>query len=263
MKKTLSALTLTAICGALTGTASGADYSITANFTAADDAPSSVVAGSSYVPNVNVVEGNSLVLEDIVLSANGEGRNQAVTMTDYTKSILLVGNNIGNGTEGNSSSATYTISFTAGADYTLTELKLALLTHNGGGKNHSSQPVFKWSVSLGSDELASEEHQATATTDNNQGITSAPVYDFDANTITNGSGAIVTLSDLNLDLRQGEHYDINVVISDDLTSTFTSGYFVGLGGFSMKGTDPVVPEPTTATLSLLALAALSARRRRR
>lgn len=214
------------------------------------------------MPGVNVEEGNSLILDDIVLSASGVGRNQPVTMWDYTKSILLAGNNVGNGTEGDPSSVTYTISFTAGADYTLTELKLALLTHNGAGKNHSDGPVFNWSVSLGSDQLlGSEAHQTTGTTDGNQKITSAPVYDFDTDAITNGSGAMVTLSGLNLDLHQGESYAIKVVVSDDLTSSFTDGYFVGLGGFSMKGTDPVVPEPTTATLSLLALAALSARRR--
>ncbi len=46
-----------------------------------------------------------------------------------------------------------------------------------------------------------------------------------------------------------------------LTETLNSGAFVGLKGMELTG--QLVPEPTTATLSLLALAGLAARRRRK
>ena len=46
-----------------------------------------------------------------------------------------------------------------------------------------------------------------------------------------------------------------------LTETLSGGAFVGLKGMELTG--QLVPEPTTATLSLLALAGLAARRRRK
>ena len=52
-------------------------------------------------------------------------------------------------------------------------------------------------------------------------------------------------------------FDLTVAESDSV------GCFIGLSGATLVTPTPAVPEPTTATLSLLALAGLAARRRRK
>lgn len=84
-----------------------------------------------------------------------------------------------------------------------------------------------------------------------------------AYTLTPGSGKESTPFEITL---EGNSIDLTNVSSFNmelkLTETLQSGTFAGLSGMGFKGT-PVVPEPTTATLSLLALAGLAARRRRK
>ena len=84
-----------------------------------------------------------------------------------------------------------------------------------------------------------------------------------AYTLTPGTGKGSTPFDITL---TGNSIDLTNVSSFNmelkLTETLQSGTFAGLSGMGFKGT-PVVPEPTTATLSLLALAGLAARRRRK
>lgn len=84
-----------------------------------------------------------------------------------------------------------------------------------------------------------------------------------AYTLTPGSGNGSTPFEITL---EGNPIDLTNVSSFNmelkLTETLQSGTFAGLSGMGFKGT-PVVPEPTTATLFLLALAGLAARRRRK
>ncbi|MBQ2814704.1 MAG: PEP-CTERM sorting domain-containing protein [Akkermansia sp.] len=83
-------------------------------------------------------------------------------------------------------------------------------------------------------------------------------------------------TDPNDDTKTIEHWDDNPTLSftpieistdDELTFTLkvsesdSKGCYVGLTGITFS--TPTVPEPTTATLSLLALAGLAARRRRK
>lgn len=84
-----------------------------------------------------------------------------------------------------------------------------------------------------------------------------------AYTLTPGNGKGSTPFEITL---EGNSIDLTNVSSFNmelkLTATLDAGTFAGLSGMGFKGT-PVVPEPTTATLSLLALAGLAARRRRK
>lgn len=77
----------------------------------------------------------------------------------------------------------------------------------------------------------------------------------------NGKGSTpfeITLAGNSIDLTNVSSFNMEL----KLTETLLSGTYAGLSGMGFKGT-PVVPEPTTATLSLLALAGLAARRRRK
>ena len=77
----------------------------------------------------------------------------------------------------------------------------------------------------------------------------------------NGKGSepfAVTLGGSSIDLTNVSSFNMELA----LTESLGSGTFAGLSGMSFSSA-PVVPEPTTATLSLLALAGLAARRRRK
>ena len=76
----------------------------------------------------------------------------------------------------------------------------------------------------------------------------------------NGQGSTpyaITLAGNSIDLTNVSSFDMEL----ELTNGLSGGTFAGLSSMGFTGT-PVVPEPTTATLSLLALAGLAARRRR-
>lgn len=72
--------------------------------------------------------------------------------------------------------------------------------------------------------------------------------------VASGSTASVGFSDLGIELASGE----SVALTMNFTNNGGSRWFLGLGDVRMQG----VPEPATATLSLLALAGLASRRRR-
>ena len=73
---------------------------------------------------------------------------------------------------------------------------------------------------------------------------------FEVALVPTAGGSAVDLTDVS---------SFNMTLA--LTETLSGGAFVGLKGMELKG--QLVPEPTTATLSLLALAGLAARRRRK
>ena len=94
------------------------------------------------------------------------------------------------------------------------------------------------------------------------GTTASQLGTF-ACTLTPGTGRgsdpfDITLTGNSIDLTNVSSFDMELKLTEDLSA----GTFAGLSSMGFTGT-PVVPEPTTATLSLLALAGLSARRRRR
>lgn len=83
--------------------------------------------------------------------------------------------------------------------------------------------------------------------------------------LLSGSGDDFSIILEDLSLAENAVVTLNVKMADGATSSVTmSGYAQESGGvkIEMRG-EATVPEPTTATLSLLALAVLSARRRRR
>lgn len=92
------------------------------------------------------------------------------------------------------------------------------------------------------------------------GTTFSTTYGCDPNILenTNGTQEVdFSFGDKSITLASGEQCNFAVTFAKDKGN----GSFVGLSGATFSG--QVVPEPTTATLSLLALAGLAARRRRR
>lgn len=81
------------------------------------------------------------------------------------------------------------------------------------------------------------------------------------------SGTITTELENEFSLKPGEAITLYATVSAPAHDEHANGYlYVGIKGFELAGTASpisVVPEPTTATLSLLALAGLMARRRRK
>lgn len=75
-------------------------------------------------------------------------------------------------------------------------------------------------------------------------------------------GGVTFKLDNEITLQKGDHVDISVKVyrPDDKIDGYDSHTYAGLHKISLTYS---VPEPTTATLSLLALAGLAARRRRR
>ncbi len=78
------------------------------------------------------------------------------------------------------------------------------------------------------------------------------------NSVGSGSGAVVSFSPAATTTLEAGTYTFSLKIANN----DTDGYFTGLGSASVNYT-AAVPEPATATLSLLALAGLAARRRRK
>lgn len=204
----------------------------------------------------------------------------------YVTSFLSPNINIGN-TSG--ASWTYTCTFIAGNDFTIDSLSLAMATFSGTGKtqngNESIIRKSKLAVTLtqthvngGNDDIIASYDATTqyiCSRESEAEGTDPFVYNFDDTTtpIPQGSsGAIVGVGLI----YNEEHTPIFIQAGDTVTLTVTAahdpeyndGHYVGLAAARFNVTvpepsEPAIPEPATATLSLLALAALAARRRRK
>lgn len=259
MKKTL--FTILACClslGSAQAVMADRDYDITLTFS---DLTPGVAEGAGSMAEL-LVGANR---QSGTLSPVGQ-KSVAAPNNVYTDAFLSPDTNVGN-TSG--ATWTYTYSFVAGADFTLNSLSLAMLTFSGDCQTQFSDRTSGLEISLTQTPVNSTTGLPIATYDNSvtyrgAGVTSTtvtPTYDFTDGTITNGSGAIVTVGiDSPVFINVGDTVTLTVTAKNGSNVSNGNGHFVGLGAARFNVT---VPEPATATLSLLAFAGLAARRRRK
>jgi len=183
------------------------------------------------------------------------------TSTDYTNSFFTVATNVGSG-----GTYDYVLTFTLAKDVDLSGFSIDFLLHNNGGYAQTVNRTLSYDLTLANAEetLVSYTEQSITTTTgegaDGQAITvhyTGAAYNADGsiNEYTKLGTAAYTLSE-SVFLAAGTEYKLTIanIAKDDNGQ----GTFVGIGNIAMD----VIPEPTTATLSLLALCGLAARRRR-
>ncbi len=211
---------------------------------------------TSVVLNPNEVFGTITASDPSALDITGV---QTLTASGYTNSMFSVQTNIGNG-----GSYTFEQDFTVdvldGATVTLTSLDVDFFAYGSGGQQQTVERGLKATLTLtkGEDSLFGS-NVTEITIPAGPGIKTA-AYDEAGNRTQNAGGVIqnFTLSP-NVDLSAG-NYTLSIKV-ENLNPNV--GTFIGVGHVEAKGTVSQVPEPATGTLSLLALAALAARRRRK
>lgn len=229
----------------------------------------------------------SLTLKDVVASV--EITNVATSKTDkntsYENSIYAVNDtNVGAG-----GTFTYTLTFTAVFDEGVSSVDLSAITLdifslNASGNTQNADRTMAYTYSfeqtggeviaknttskdlllVGGGEWKSDKKdyqalgtKAAYTGDAVSGYVLAPFADGGVTGETI-SGAQMTINfDEPLELVDNQTYTLKLEIARSQGNT--SGFFVGLGNVALK----TIPEPTTTTLSLLALAGLALHRRRK
>ena len=197
-------------------------------------------------------------LTEVSAAAINVTGSNTFTSTDYTNSFFTVATNVGNG-----GTYDYVLTFTFAKDVDLSGFSIDFLLHSGAG---AAQPVnrtlaYDLTLTNATETLVSYTDQSITTT---TGRTSGDAtykgvaYNADGsiNEETKLGTAAYTLPE-SVFLAAGTEYKLT--IANIAKNDSGQGTFVGIGNIAMD----VIPEPTTATLSLLALAGLAARRRRK
>ena len=238
MKKTLIALM------ALAGVAAAEDW--TATFTTSNTSKNQTYTDYSAA----FAEGSPLTLSitNIVITGDGTTSNYNTSEGNHPSSIRP-NTNVGNG-------GTWTLSFsltnTSTEAITLQQIAFDVFTFNSSGAVQGKNTARNLTLTLTGDATGS-----VSFTHGGSNISG----DVASRTITLNSGA-VTIS-------AGDSLSLSLTASPQEDSG--GGTFLGLTGATFSGEivtpvipdTPAVPEPATATLSLLALAGLAARRRRK
>lgn len=144
---------------------------------------------------------------------------------------------------GNSWTLDFTVSNSGANDLTVNSITLSAFAFNGQGDVQQNNRNFLFTVSAGDTAIA---------TDTNLYI---------AGSSANGQSLTITLTD-SLTIAAKDSMTFSIMVEQGAAGNNGRGSFLGLNTVTFNGTMPV-PEPTTATLSLLAIAGLAARRRRK
>ena len=164
-------------------------------------------------------------------------------MTEYLRPDL-------NMNTGNSWTLSFTLTNESSSTITLNSVNFDSFIFNGSGKKHEDDDIlrqarFTLTLADSSGNILLGSSDVT--------FTSSTIYDTDADTV-------ITITSP-MEVEAGKSVQFNLTVGrDNLTN---AGAFVGLKGVTFNGETAAIPEPTTATLSLLALAGLAARRRRK
>lgn len=178
--------------------------------------------------------------------------------SQLTNSIATANTNVGNG-----GSWTYTLNFqiiSIANNNTVASIDIDLFAHSVGDATTPAQLQNNAKTINVAYTLANAA--GSSIVENNGSITTSAISSkpstlsaYAADGITRQYGdkgyALLTLNDLNL--VTGDY-----TLTIEMSQSVKSGTFVGVGNVALN----VVPEPSTATLSLLAMAGLAARRRR-
>ena len=148
---------------------------------------------------------------------------------------------------GNSWTLDFTVSNSGANDLTVNSITLSAFAFNGSGDVQANNRNFLFTVSAGDTEIATDENL------------------YIAGNSSNGQSLTITLTD-SLTIAAEDSMTFSIMVEQGANATNAEGVgrgaYLGLNTVTFNGTMPV-PEPTTATLSLLALAGLAARRRRK
>ena len=243
MKKTLIALM------ALAGMAVGAEPeigSLVLTNTTANDVISTAVgtASTDWVEEVITLSGNATVS----ILTNGTNTYTPTSLTGYA---------IGDTNVGNGGSYVYSVTFALteeATSLTLSDISAGFVIQsaNGNAQTNNRWATYNWQLTSGIGE----------------NVTTLVNYATnDSWSQASGSTGTLTmnLGESGVTLNAGETYTLNLKITGVNNAenvVDTNGGFVHIGTITANVTQ-IVPEPTTATLSLLALAGLAARRRRK
>lgn len=165
------------------------------------------------------------------------------TKGTYMDSFLRPSLNVDFGT-GASWTMTFTIANKGTTDFTINSITLNAFAFNGDGASQPNNRNFLFTVTAGETTLATKENLSIT----GGATTTTPL------TLTLATPITINAKDDMI---------FSVVVNQGAEGNNGRGSFVGLSSVAFSGSIPVVPEPTTATLSLLALAGLAARRRRK
>ena len=224
MKKTLIALM------ALAGIANANEYSGT----------------FSWAANTNPVFTLSDEVVEEALTLTNITCNKTYKATNVNSGTLTPNQNVGEAA-GNSWTLTFNVNNTTSQDIVLTGITLDAFLFNGGGNSQNADTYARpvsFTLTNGTDTVATTTVAYAPTAAYQNDWENDAVFSFgEGVTLAANSTATYTLT-----------------VSNAQTAT-AYGTFVGLKGATF--TTAAIPEPTTATLSLLALAGLAARRRRK
>lgn len=238
MKRTIIALM------ALTGIATATDVDTTP-ITLSADFTSSIAAvcpdNASYAVTIN-----SLKTGENALGNKTEGNY----FTDDLRPNL-------NMNTGNAWTLKFTLENNSNSAITLNSVVFDAFIFNGSGNQHGADQETRQAQFT----LTDASSNVLGTTDVTFCKPNSAPEGSESNAIWNTDmDAGITLSSA-VELAAGESIQFNLTVGrGNLTNP---GAFVGLKGVTFNGSTPLVPEPTTATLSLLALAGLATRRRRK
>ncbi len=261
MKKTL---TTTVLLLGLSLASAQADVLNTSTFTvgstAADGSGVTITNTSdtlvlSYTSLSGLNTGGSTYNPNLVYTANG---------SDDLKSILTPNHNIGNAT-GKSWTLTFTLTNNGTEAITINSVDLGMVgtKSNGTQAQGTNGGLNNSGTSNGTSWNATNEGWIDATATNNKPITislddSSLVYNLASTSLTDVSTGTY---DVDWTIEAGSSLTFTVTAAN--TPIYTSGCFAGIKSITFNSTTAAIPEPATATLSLLALAGLAARRRRK
>lgn len=194
-------------------------------------------------------DGGSITAQSLI---HGDHEVLQDKLTAYTKSILAPDVNVGEGVKW-----TLTLSFTVAEDIDIDSISLNLFTFNANGQpqNGVREGSYSFNLKLGDELLASCSNDVSyvGATGNTAGNQKA-----DINALGKGSSGARTEANLSnsVSLTAGQTYTIELDLRNKEGNN--SGYYVGLGAIELNA----VPEPATASLALMGLAAFMMRRRR-
>ncbi len=212
-------------------------------------------SGSSSAPVASFVNENGELDETSVqtevnitnssLAANAPSTDYLVG-SEFARTAYTINTNVGNG-----GTWTMTLTFTLLEDMALDNLAITLITADSNGNAQYNHRVPQLSYTLSSSDSASPLAEGS-----------------NSMTITGSTGSIVNGTatrnegtfnfDVDESLKAGTTYTLTLDAARAESSN--AGYYLGVKSI---GFTAAIPEPATATLSLLALAGLAARRRRR